>query len=169
MKEVFNGDIGQVTAFEPVDGQIQVTFDDRSVVYDLSELDELALAYAISVHKSQRSEYAAVVMSLLAQHYVMLQRNLVYTAITRARKLLVLVGTRKALAIAVKNDRVLRRFTNLRTRLARLCAQRNQPGPMTSLSAYECGWAMAWPALTPPEATGSARHDPGILDAPAPI
>ena len=127
-KEVFNGDIGQVTAFDSVEGQIQVTFDDRPVVYDLSELDELTLAYAISVHKSQGSEYGAVVIPLLTQHYVMLQRNLVYTAITRAKKLLVMVGTKKALAIAVKNDRVQRRFAALRAKLVRLCAQRDRPG-----------------------------------------
>ena len=98
-----------------------MAFDDREVTYDLSELDELTLAYAISIHKSQGSEYSAVVMPLLTQHYVMLQRNLVYTAITRAKKLLVMVGTRKALAIAVKNDKIQRRFTDLRTRLVHLC------------------------------------------------
>ena len=131
-KEVFNGDIGQVTAFEPVDGQMKVSFDEREVAYDLSELDELTLAYAISVHKSQGSEYTAVVMPLITQHYVMLQRNLVYTAITRAKKLLVVVGTRKALAIAVKNARVQQRFTDLRTRLVRQGSQSGRPGPTTS-------------------------------------
>ena len=125
-KEVFNGDIGQVTAFEPIDGQMKVAFDDREVTYDLSELDELTLAYAISVHKSQGSEYGAVVMPLLTQHYVMLQRNLIYTAVTRAKKLLVIVGTRRALAIGVKNDKVQRRFTALKGRLVRLCPERER-------------------------------------------
>jgi len=131
-KEVFNGDIGRVTSFDPVEGQVTAAFDDREVPYDLSELDELTLAYAISVHKSQGNEYDAVVMPLLTQHYVMLQRNLVYTAITRAKKLLVIAGTRKALAIAVNNDKVQRRFTDLKRRLVRLCSEREGPRPMSA-------------------------------------
>ena len=134
-KEVFNGDIGAVTAFDPVEGQMSVTFDDREVPYNLSELDELTLAYAISVHKSQGNEYGAVVMPLLTQHYVMLQRNLIYTAITRARKLLVIVGTKRALAIAVRNDKVQRRFTALRGKLVRLCSEGEQSRPAGSLFA----------------------------------
>ncbi|MDP3064722.1 MAG: ATP-binding domain-containing protein [Chloroflexota bacterium] len=92
-------------------------FDDREVTCELSELDELTLAYAISVHKSQGSEYPAVVVPLLTQHYMMLQRNLLHTAMTRAKKPLVIVGTRKALAIAVKNDKVESRLTGLKARL----------------------------------------------------
>ncbi|MFH1140402.1 MAG: ATP-dependent RecD-like DNA helicase, partial [Chloroflexota bacterium] len=118
-KEVFNGDIGAVAGFDLEKGEVTMTFDDRQVAYDQSELDELTLAYAISVHKSQGSEYPAVVLPLLTQHYMMLQRNLLYTAMTRAKKLLVIVGSRKALAIAVKNDKVERRFTGLVQRLAR--------------------------------------------------
>ena len=87
------------------------------VDYEWSELDELVLAYAISIHKSQGSEYPAVVIPLLSQHYVMLQRNLLYTAITRGKRIVVLVGSRRAIAMAVKNNRVRQRYTNLRDRL----------------------------------------------------
>jgi exodeoxyribonuclease V alpha subunit len=87
------------------------------VTYDWSECDELTHAYAISVHKSQGSEYPVVVVPLLTQHYMMLQRNLLYTAVTRAREIVVLVGTRKAIAIAVKNDRVAQRYSALAWRL----------------------------------------------------
>jgi exodeoxyribonuclease V alpha subunit len=87
------------------------------VLYDFIELDELVLAYAVSVHKSQGSEYPAVVMPLLTQHYLMLQRNLLYTAVTRGKKLVVIIGTRKALAIAIKNDRPRLRHTKLKERL----------------------------------------------------
>jgi exodeoxyribonuclease V alpha subunit len=121
-KGVFNGDIGWVTAIDPEEGETTVTYLDstqeRPVVYDRSELDELTLAYAISVHKSQGSEYRAVVMPVSTQHYVMLQRNLLYTAITRAKELVVLVGTRKALSVAIRNDQIQRRFTRLNERLA---------------------------------------------------
>ena len=112
---------------------MSVTFDDRHVAYDLSELDELMRAYAVSAHKSQGSEYSAVVMPLLTEHYVMLQRNLVYTAITGAKALLVMAGTRKALAIAVKNDRMKRRFTNLGAKLVSLCSHRDRSVPMAGL------------------------------------
>jgi exodeoxyribonuclease V alpha subunit len=87
------------------------------VAYDFSELDELVLAYAVSVHKAQGSEYPAVVFPLLMQHYVMLQRNLLYTAVTRARKLVVIVGSKKALAVAVRNNKMQQRFTLLQERL----------------------------------------------------
>jgi exodeoxyribonuclease V alpha subunit len=88
------------------------------VDYDWSQLDELVLAYAISIHKSQGSEYPAVVIPILSQHYIMLQRNLLYTAITRAKKLVVLVGSRRAIAIATKNNRVQHRYAALAARLA---------------------------------------------------
>jgi len=94
-----------------------VRVDDRPVPYDFSDLDELVHAYAVSVHKSQGSEYPAVVMPVLTQHYLLLQRNLLYTGITRAEKLVVLVGTRKAIAIAVRNDKIARRHTALDVRL----------------------------------------------------
>jgi exodeoxyribonuclease V alpha subunit len=116
-KEVFNGDIGKITRIDLEGQQVSISFDGRSVDYDFSELDEIVLAYAVSVHKSQGSEYPAVIMPILTQHYVLLQRNLIYTAVTRGRKLVVLVGTKKALAIGVKNDKTQKRYTYLRYRL----------------------------------------------------
>ncbi len=117
--EVFNGDIGRIEAIDEEDRTVAVVFDGRSVTYERADLDELVLAYACSIHKSQGSEYPCVVMPVHTQHYVMLQRNLLYTGITRARRLVVLVGTRRALAIAVKNDKTEARFTQLAARLAR--------------------------------------------------
>ncbi len=122
-KEVYNGDIGLISGLDLEEGLLTVTFRDaaisRPVVYDFSELDELTLSYAISVHKSQGSEYPVIVMPVITQHYLLLQRNLLYTGITRARKLVVLVGTRKALAIAVRNNRAEERFSYLGSRLRR--------------------------------------------------
>lgn len=115
--DVFNGDIGRVTALDVVERQMEVRFDERLVTYDTLDLDELVLAYACSIHKSQGSEYPAVVIPVHTQHYVMLQRNLLYTGITRAERLVVLVGTWKAMAIAIKNNRVAIRHTRLRERL----------------------------------------------------
>jgi len=116
-KEVFNGDIGTVTH---IDGEMQkltVKYDGRPVDYEYSELDELVLAYAVSVHKSQGSEYTAVILPVMTQHFVLLQRNLIYTGITRARELVVLIGTKQALAIAIRNDEPQRRLTRLSFRL----------------------------------------------------
>jgi len=110
-KEVFNGDVGRITSIDPEERTLQVSFDDRVVGYDRTDLDELVLAYAISIHKSQGSEYPAVIVPMLTQHYIMLQRNLLYTALTRARKLVVLVGSRRAVAMAIRNDRVQSRYT----------------------------------------------------------
>lgn len=115
--EVWNGDLGRVSAIDEVDREVEVRFDDRRVTYDLGDLDELVLGYACSIHKSQGSEYPAVVIPLHTQHYVMLQRNLLYTAITRARRLVVIVGSRRALAIAVKNNPIRERYTRLAERL----------------------------------------------------
>jgi exodeoxyribonuclease V alpha subunit len=115
---VFNGDLGRIRRIDLEAQELQVEMDGRSVIYDFSELDELVLAYAISVHKAQGSEYPAVVFPLLTQHFIMLQRNLLYTAITRGKKLVIVVGSKKALAIAVKNDKMQKRFTLLRERLA---------------------------------------------------
>ena len=116
-KEVFNGDIGRITRIYPEAQEVFITFDGREVAYSFSELDEIVLAYAISVHKSQGSEYPAVIIPILTQHYILLQRNLIYTAVTRGRKLVVLVGTRKALAIGVNNNKTQKRYTHLRYRL----------------------------------------------------
>jgi exodeoxyribonuclease V alpha subunit len=123
-KDVFNGDVGRVTRIAHEAGEMVVTFDEREVSYARDELDELALAYAATVHKSQGSEYPAVVIPIHTQHFVMLQRSLLYTAVTRGKKLVVLVGTRKALAIAVRNAEVAQRCTRLQDRLAKL-----QPRP----------------------------------------
>ncbi len=121
-KEVYNGDIGRITHINREDGEINVLFPDvggaREVVYDQAELDELVLSYAVSVHKSQGSEYPIVVIPVVTQHYILLQRNLLYTAITRAKELVVLIGTKKALAIAVRNNKVEERYTRLAARLA---------------------------------------------------
>ena len=112
-KQVFNGDLGRITEIDLEEQRVIVNFDGMPVEYDLSELDELAHAFAMSVHKSQGSEYRAVVIPLLTQHYMMLQRNLLYTGVTRAKSLVVLVGTKKAIAIAVKNDKVAKRNSGL--------------------------------------------------------
>ncbi len=116
-KDVFNGDLGRIRKIEMESQEVSVEIDGRLVTYDFSELDELVLAYAVTVHKAQGSEYPAVVFPLSTQHYMMLQRNLLYTAMTRARKLAVIVGSKKALAIAVRNNQIQKRFTLLRERL----------------------------------------------------
>ena len=116
-KETFNGDIGRIVGIDLEEQKLMVKFEDRVIDYDWSELDELVLAYAISIHKSQGSEYPAVVIPLLPQHYIMLQRNLLYTAITRAKRLVVLVGSKRAIVIAIKNNKVQFRYTNLGPRL----------------------------------------------------
>jgi len=116
-KEVFNGDIGAIHAIDNEQQQISVNYDDRIVYYDFEELDELSLAYAISVHKSQGSEYPAVIIPLMTQHFALLQRNLLYTAITRGKNLVIIIGTRKALSIALRNNKPTQRLSNLTHRL----------------------------------------------------
>ena len=116
-KEVFNGDLGYVESVNTEDRTLTVDFDGRSVEYDVTELDELTLAYATTIHKAQGSEYPIVVMPVLMTHFVMLQRNLIYTGITRAKKICVLLGAAKALAYAVRNVSVLKRNTRLKERL----------------------------------------------------
>jgi len=116
-KDVFNGDIGQIHKINPDESEVVVRYDNREVTYDYGELDELSLAYAITIHKSQGSEFPVVVIPLATQQFVLLQRNLVYTGITRGKKLVVLIGQRKALAIAVKNNRTELRYSGLLARL----------------------------------------------------
>ncbi|MDY6305801.1 MAG: AAA family ATPase [Oribacterium sp.] len=120
-KEVFNGDIGIVASVDTEDRSLKVDFDGRLVEYDISELDELVLAYATTIHKAQGSEYPIVVMPVMMNHFVMLQRNLIYTGITRAKKILVIVGTKKALAYAVKHVTVTERNTMLKERIQKQC------------------------------------------------
>ena len=116
-KDVFNGDMGRIKAIDEDAQALAVRFPDKLVEYESSELDEVVLSYAITVHKSQGSEYRVVVLPLTTQHYVMLQRNLLYTAITRARELVVIVGTRKALSIAIRNNQVADRYSSLPERI----------------------------------------------------
>ena len=117
-KDVFNGDIGIVSQINKVDQNLVIFFDGiRKVNYDFTELDEVVLAYAVSVHKSQGSEFPVIVLPVITQHYIMLQRNLIYTAITRAEKLCVLVGNYKAINIAVRNDKITQRNSKLAERL----------------------------------------------------
>ena len=116
-KEVFNGDLGYVESVNMEDRTLTVNFEDRRVEYDISELDELSLAYATTIHKAQGSEYPIVVMPVLMKHYVMLQRNLIYTGITRAKKICVLIGSTKALAYAIRNLTVSDRNTKLKERM----------------------------------------------------
>ncbi|CAF23413.1 ATP-dependent RecD-like DNA helicase [Candidatus Protochlamydia amoebophila] len=116
-KEVFNGDIGYILNIDSEEQQVLIQFEDKEVVYDYTDLDELILAYAISVHKFQGSECPCVVMPVHTSHFMLLHRNLLYTGITRGKKLVVLVGTKKALAIAVKKDDVQKRYTSLQNAL----------------------------------------------------
>jgi exodeoxyribonuclease V alpha subunit len=116
-KDVFNGDIGQMVKIDLVEHEVTVRFDQREIVYDYGELDEVSLAYAITIHKSQGSEFPVVVIPLAMQQYMLLQRNLVYTGMTRGKKLVVLIGQKKALAIAVRNNRTENRFSGLLARL----------------------------------------------------
>lgn len=128
-KDVFNGDIGRIVEVRDAEREVRVRFDDRAVVYTFQELDELVLSYAITIHKSQGSEYPCVVIPVHTQHYVMLQRNLLYTAVTRGRKLVVLVGSPKAVGIAVNRAGAGRRVTLLRERLAGTVETDDAPEP----------------------------------------
>jgi exodeoxyribonuclease V alpha subunit len=112
-KEVYNGDVGQVQKVDPDAQEIQVEFEGRRVSYDFSGLDELVLAYATTVHKSQGSEYPAVVIPIVTQHYVMLRRNLLYTGITRGKQLVVLIGQKRALRIALEESGERQRWSKL--------------------------------------------------------
>jgi len=116
-KEVFNGDIGRITAIDETEREATVEYDGKPVVYDFGELDELNLSFATTIHKAQGSEYPAVVIPLHTQHYMMLQRNLLYTGVTRGKKLVVIVGSRKALEMAVQRQDTSQRYSALRRRL----------------------------------------------------
>jgi exodeoxyribonuclease V alpha subunit len=116
-KGVFNGDLGRIEQVIREEEKLRVTFDGKSIVYDFDELDQISLAYATSIHKSQGSEYPAVVIPLHTSHYPMLHRSILYTAVTRGKELVVLVGSKKALWMAIKNIRVEQRFTGLKERL----------------------------------------------------
>ena len=124
-RDVFNGDLGFITAIDMEEAELLIDFDGRAVAYPFGELDEVTLAFATTIHKSQGSEYPAVVIPILTQHYTMLQRNLLYTGITRGKRLVVLVGQKKAVAMAVRNSRGRRRWSKLRELLpppgARAC------------------------------------------------
>lgn len=116
-KQVFNGDLGRIVEIDFEEQSVAIDFDGTRVDYEFSELDELVHAFAMSVHKSQGSEYRAVVLPILTQHYMLLQRNLLYTAVTRAKQLVVIVGTKKAIAMAVRNNKIAQRNTRLAARL----------------------------------------------------
>jgi exodeoxyribonuclease V alpha subunit len=126
-KQVFNGEVGVIVRIDPIfddDGNeiesigVYVKFNGQEIVYSKDELDQLVLAYAVTVHKSQGSEYPAVILVLTTHHYIMLARNIVYTAISRAKNFFVFIGSKKALAIAVKNDTIKKRYTSLSTKLS---------------------------------------------------
>ena len=116
-KDVFNGDIGRIVVLDAKERTLTVRFDERNVTYEFNELDEIVLAYAISIHKSQGSEYPVVVIPLMMQHYMLLQRNLIYTGVTRGKKLVILVGESKAFCMAIQNNRTYKRYTRLCERL----------------------------------------------------
>jgi exodeoxyribonuclease V alpha subunit len=118
-KDIFNGDIGFIHRVDEEKGEIAIMFD-RLIPYKINELDEIQHAYAVTIHKSQGSEYPIVIMPILTQHYMMLRRNLLYTGITRARKLVVIVGSKRAMNIAIRRDDVGKRNTNLEARIREL-------------------------------------------------
>jgi len=113
LSSTFNGDICQIVKIAPVEREVTIRFDRREVDYDYGELDEVSLAYAITIHKAQGSEFPAVVIPVAMQHFMLLERNLIYTGITRARKFLVVVGQKKALGMAVRNDQSRKRYSGL--------------------------------------------------------
>jgi exodeoxyribonuclease V alpha subunit len=116
-KMVFNGDIGLIKEYNDTTAEAGIDFDNRLITYTLADFEELVLSYAITVHKSQGSEYRAVILPLVVQHYILLQRNLLYTAVTRAKEVVVILGTMKAMAIALKNNEVKARYTRLAERI----------------------------------------------------
>ena len=145
-RDVFNGDLGVITGLDMEEAELTVSFDGRAVVYGFGELDELVLAYATTIHKSQGSEYPAVVIPLTTQHYTMLARNLLYTGVTRGKRLVVLVGQRRALAIAVRNGSGRRRWSKLREWLAPGAALHGGPPGSATRPARGQAVATASPA-----------------------
>ncbi|EKD26005.1 MAG: hypothetical protein ACD_79C01412G0003 [uncultured bacterium] len=119
-KDIYNGDIGFINSIDTDNQKVFINFDNRVVDYDFNEMDDVTLAYAITIHKSQGSEYNAVIIPVVTQHYTMLQRNLLYTAVTRGKKLAVLIGTKKALGIAIRNNHIQNRYSNLSMKLSQI-------------------------------------------------
>jgi exodeoxyribonuclease V alpha subunit len=113
-KEVYNGDVGFITSIDQEDRQLIVNVDNTPIIYSFDELDELTIAYATTIHKSQGSEYPAIIIPVTTQHFTMLKKNLLYIAITRGRKFVVIIGQKKAIAIAVKNNKEITRYTKLK-------------------------------------------------------
>ena len=113
-KEVYNGETGIITNINAEDQEVEIKFDNRTIIYDYSELDEIQLSYAITIHKSQGSEYGAVIIPITMQSFVMLERNLIYTGITRGKKLVILIGEKKALSYCIRNKKNVIRNTRLR-------------------------------------------------------
>jgi exodeoxyribonuclease V alpha subunit len=126
-REVFNGDLGMVTGIDEEEGAVLVTFDGREVIYPFGELDTLVPAFATTIHKSQGSEYPAVVIPIVTQHFNMLARNLLYTGVTRGKQLVVLIGQRKAIGMAVRSGQTKRRWTKLREWLVDAASQAPSP------------------------------------------
>jgi len=116
-REVFNGDLGVITGIDPEEQEIMAQFGEREVTYDYADLNEITLAFATTIHKSQGSEYPIVILPVFMQHYIMLSRNLIYTGVTRARKLVIVVGAQKAISLAVKQVKDQERYTLLAHRL----------------------------------------------------
>ena len=116
-KEVFNGDLGKIAEIDPVEQKMIINYDDRSVSYDYADLNEVGLAWAISIHKSQGSEYPVVILPLYMQHFLLLSRNLFYTGLTRAKKLALVIGSEKAIGFTVKQQKEQQRYTMLEERL----------------------------------------------------
>ncbi|MCF8067675.1 MAG: ATP-dependent RecD-like DNA helicase [Desulfobacterales bacterium] len=116
-KNIYNGDVGRIRVINPEDREVIISFDGTDVSYTYADLDEVVLSYAVSIHKSQGSEYPAVIVPIMTQHFVLLQRNLIYTAVTRGKKLAILIGSKKALVMGIKNNKTKKRFTNLSARL----------------------------------------------------
>ena len=119
-REVFNGDLGQVTMINYEEQTLIINYDERPVIYDFSDLNEVGLAWAISIHKSQGSEYPVVILPLYMQHYLLLSRNLFYTGLTRAKKLAFVIGSEKTIAFTVKQEKEQLRYTRLRERLGNI-------------------------------------------------